>query len=221
MINIQVSNPKGAEHEDLERGLQMAVQDIMDKSHHPSPDITAFCQACGAKHAFDPSVVGRKAKCLSCGHVFRVPDTTKQTGVSRPAKPRQKRPLKKSVPPPKREPQPAQQNDSKFDPLEALASSERTSASEAPAQHVSEDAGQLGEVDVISSPASDPQATVTALGIMLGLFYLALLVIGIILLHWALGIVLTIWIILPLAVVHGRKVLTRIVFLLSGKAATV
>ncbi len=32
-----------------------------------------FCQACGAEFVFSASVAGRKARCLSCKHVFRVP----------------------------------------------------------------------------------------------------------------------------------------------------
>lgn len=184
-----------------------------------------FCQGCGAPQSFAPVAVGKRAKCLACGHVFRVPDTRtpEQADPDRepkktPAKPRStsaaaSRSL--NTPP---------QGQGEFDPLEELASSEQHRTGDSPAPDGDPDAAPVTDtrrdLDVISSPAVDPHATVTALGFMIGLFYLASLVIGIVLLHWAAGPVLTVWILLPPAVVFGWKVLTRIVFLLIGKAVS-
>ncbi len=192
----------------------------MDSTQQPQGQITAFCQACGSKLSFDVSAVGRKAKCLNCGHVFSVPDTRPSDPVPSPAKPEPKQRTSRSVPTLLGEDhQPQQPNDDvKFDPLDALASSERHAKGEAAEQEVPVEQTQPEEIGVISNPAIDPQATVTALGVMLGLFYLALVAIGIILLHAKLGPVLTVWILLPLAIVHGRKTFIRIIYLLVGKA---
>lgn len=198
----------------------MAAQENKKNLPRPSLDIVAFCQSCGTKHAFDPSVVGQKAKCLTCGHVFRVVDTRKDQKRSRPAKTRTTSSDHSRRPPsakPAREPPP---NDNvEFDPLEELARSEGNGVNEISGRRAPPDDDPADEADVIASRAVDPQASVTVLGIMLGMFYLALVAIGFIVLHAILGVVLAIWIVLPLAAVHGRKGIGRIVFLLSGRAA--
>lgn len=191
--------------------------------HRKALEIKVFCQGCGAPQSFAPVAVGKRAKCLACGHVFRVPDTRtpEQTDPNREPKKTPHEP--RSAPavagrslntPP--------EGQGEFDPLEELASSEQHRSVDQPAPHDDPETAPVTatsrDLDVISTPAVDPQATVTALGFMIGLFYLASLVIGIVLLHWAAGPVLTVWILLPPAVVLGWKVLTRIVFLLIGKA---
>ncbi len=105
----------------------------------------------------------------------------------------------------------------KFDPLDALASSERSAEGEPSKQSVPVEQAQHEQIEVISDPTFDPQATVTAVGVMLGLMYLALIAIGVILLHAGLGLVLMAWILLPLAIVYGRKTAIRIIYLLAGK----
>ncbi len=191
----------------------------MDSTQQPHKQITAFCQACGSKLSFDASAVGRKAKCLSCGHVFAVPDTRRPDPVSSPEKAEPRKRANRSAPkPPGKEPQSQQPNDGvKFDPLDALASSERSAKGEPAEQEIPAEQAKPEEIEVISNPAIDPQATVTALGVMLGLLYLALIAIGIILLHANLGPVLMAWILLPLAIVYGRKTVIRIIYLLVGK----
>lgn len=193
--------------------------------HRKALEIKVFCQGCGVPQSFAPVAVGKRAKCLACGHVFRVPDTR----MPEQAKP--DREPKKTPPEPRSTPAAASRSlntppegQGEFDPLKELASSEQQHPVDQPATHDDPDAAPVTatrrDPDVISSSAVDPQATVTALGFMVGLFYLASLVIGIVLLHWAAGPVLTVWILLPPAVVLGWKVLTRIVFLLIGKAAS-
>lgn len=201
------------------RSRQVAAQRNMDSTQRPQKQITAFCQACGSKLSFDASAVGRKAKCLSCGHVFKVPDTRRPDPVTRAIKTEPRKQANKSATkPPGNEPQSQQPSDSvKFDPLDALASSERSAKGEAADQQVPVQQAQPEEIEVISNPAIDPQATVTALGVMLGLLYLALIAIGIILLHAGLGPVLMAWILLPLVIVYGRKTIIRIIYLLAGK----
>ncbi len=201
------------------RSRQVAAQRNMDSTQHPQKQITAFCQACGSKLSFDASAVGRKAKCLSCGHVFAVPDTRRPDPAASPKKTEDRKQVKESAPKLLgNEPQSPQPDDSvKFDPLDALASSERSADGKAAKQEVPVEHAQPEEIEVISSPAIDPQATVTALGVMLGLMYLALIAIGIILLHAYLGPVLMAWILLPLAIVYGRKTVIRIIYLLAGK----
>ena len=191
----------------------------MDSTQQPRKQITAFCQACGSKLSFDVSAVGRKAKCLSCGHVFTVPDTRRSNPATSPKKTeRRKQANKSALKPPANEPQSPQPNDGvKFDPLDALATSERSAKGEAAEQVVPVEQAQPEDIEVISNPAIDPQATVTALGVMLGLLYLALIAIGIILLHAKLGPLLMAWILLPLAIVYGRKTVIRIIYLLAGK----
>jgi hypothetical protein len=191
----------------------------MDSTQQPQKQITAFCQACGSKLSFDATAVGRKAKCLSCGHVFAVPDTRRPDSVTSPEKPEPRKQANKSAPKPSgNEPQSQQPNDGvKFDPLDALASSERSAKGEAAEHEVPAEQAQPEETEVISNPAIDPQATVTALGVMLGLLYLALIAIGIILLHANLGPVLMAWILLPLVIVYGRKTVIRVIYLLVGK----
>ncbi len=191
----------------------------MDSTRQPHKQITAFCQACGSKLSFDASAVGRKAKCLSCGHVFRVPDTRRPSPVANPNKTEPRKQANESAPKLLgNEPQLPQPNDGvKFDPLDALASSERSVKSEETEQEVPVVQAQPEEIDVISNPAIDPQATVTALGVMLGLLYLALIAIGIILLHANMGSVLMAWILLPLVIVYGRKTVIHIIYLLVGK----
>ena len=202
---------------------QVVTQRNMDSTQKPQKQITAFCQACGSKLSFDASAVGRKAKCLSCGHVFTVPDTRRPDPVSSPEKPEPRERAERSAPkPPRNEPQSQQPSDDvKFDPLDALASSERSAKREAADQEIPAEQAQPEEIEVISNPAIDPQATVTALGVMLGLLYLALIAIGIILLHAYLGPVLTVWILLPLTIVHGWKTVIRVVYLLVGKSVAV
>ena len=201
------------------RSRQVAAQRIMDSTQRSHKQITAFCQACGSKLSFDASAVGRKAKCLSCGHVFTVPDTRRPDPAARPKKTEPTKQANKPVPKPSgNEPHSPQSSDSvKFDPLDALASSERSAKSEVAEQEVPVDQAQPEEIEVISNPAIDPQATVTALGVMLGLLYLALIAIGIILLHAGLGPVLMAWILLPLVIVYGRITVIRIIYLLVGK----
>ena len=191
----------------------------MDGTQRPQKQITAFCQACGSKLSFDASAVGRKAKCLSCGHVFKVPDTRRPDPDSRAKKtePR-KQPNKSATKLPANKPQSQQPSDSvKFDPLDALASSERSAKGRAIEREIPVEQAQPEEIEVISNPAIDPQATVTALGVMLGLLYLASIAIGIILLHAGLGPVLMAWILFPLVIVYGRKTVIRIIYLLAGK----
>ncbi len=204
---------------DLTRSRQLAAQRNMDSTQQPQKQITAFCQACGSKLSFDASAVGRKAKCLSCGHVFAVPDTRCPNAATSPKKIEPNKQANKSAPKPsENEPQSPQRNDGvKFDPLDALASSERSAKGEAVEQEVPVEQAQPEEIEVISNPAIDPQATVTALGVMLGLLYLALIAIGIILLHANLGPVFMAWILLPLVIVYGRKTVIRIIYLLLGK----
>ncbi len=191
----------------------------MDSTQQPREQITAFCQACGAKLSFDARAVGRRAKCLSCGHVFTVLDTRRSDPATSPKKTERRKQANKSAPkPPANEPQSPQPNDGvKFDPLDALATSERSAKGEAAEQAVPVEQAQPEDIEVISNPAIDPQATVTALGVMLGLLYLALIAIGIILLHAKLGPLLMAWILLPLAIVYGRKTVIRIIYLLAGK----
>ncbi len=191
----------------------------MGSTQKPQEQLTAFCQACGSKLSFDASAVGRKARCLSCGHVFALPDTRRPDPVPSPKKPKSRESADKLVPKLLgNEPQSQQPTDSvKFDPLDALASSERTAKGEAAEHEIPAEQAQPEEIEVISNPAIDPQATVTALGVMLGLLYLALIAIGIILLHAQLGPVLTVWILLPLAIVYGRKTVIRVIYLLVGK----
>ncbi len=218
-MNIQFNALDGAGLGGSARSRQVAAQHNMDSTQQPQKQITAFCQACGAKLSFDASAVGRKAKCLSCGHVFKVPDTRRPDSVTSPEKPEPgKQPNKSAPKPPGNEPPSQQPNDDvKFDPLDALASSERTAKSEATETEAPAEQAQPEEIEVISNPAVDPQATVTALGVMLGLLYLALIAIGIILLHNGLGPVLMAWILLPLVIVYGRKTVIRIIYLLAGK----
>ena len=201
------------------RSRQVAAQRNMDRTQRSQKQITAFCQACGSKLSFDVSAVGRKAKCLSCGHVFTVPDTRRSNPATSPKKTeRRKQANKSALKPPANEPQSPQPNDGvKFDPLDALATSERSAKGEAAEQVVPVEQAQPEDIEVISNPAIDPQATVTALGVMLGLLYLALIAIGIILLHAKLGPLLMAWILLPLAIVYGRKTVIRIIYLLAGK----
>jgi len=157
--------------------------------------------------------------------VFRVPDTRTSEQIKSNREP------KKTPAKPPSKPAAASRSlniptegQGEFDPLEELASSEQRPIVDPPTPASDPDAAPLADtrrdLDVISGPAVDPQATVTALGFMVGLLYLASLVIGIILLHWAAGLVLTVWILLPPAVVLGWQVSTRIVFLLIGKAAS-
>ncbi len=70
---------------------------------------------------------------------------------------------------------------------------------------------------VIGDPEQYLQASVTALSVCLALLYVALIIIGIILIHHLVGIEVTLWIFLPLVVVWGRKTLVHIAFLLTGK----
>ncbi len=191
----------------------------MGSTQQPQKQITAFCQACGSKLSFDASAVGREAKCLSCGHVFKVPDTRRPGSATSPEKPEPRKRANRPAPkPPGNEPQSPQSNDGvKFDPLDALASSERSAKGEAADREIPVEQVQPEEIEVISNPAIDSQATVTALGGMLGLLYLALIAIGIILLHAGLGPVLMAWILLPLVIVYGRKTVIRIIYLLAGK----
>lgn len=222
-MNIQINASDGAGLDGLARSRQVAAQQDMDSTQQPQKQITAFCQACGSKLSFDASAVGRKAKCLSCGHVFAVPDTRRPDPVTSPEEPEPRKQANKSAPkPPGNEPQSPQPNDGvKFDPLDALASSERSAKGEAVEQEVPVEQAQPEEIEVISNPAIDPQATVTALGVMLGLLYLALIAIGIILLHANLGPVLMAWILLPLVIVYGRKTVIRVIYLLVGKTVAV
>ncbi len=197
----------------------MSMQQDMDKPGRQHLEIIAFCQSCGAKHEFDPAVVGKKAKCLDCGHVFRVPDTREPSADRHPPPPRRKKSAKKKSPAtPPRVPDPSVKDDAKFDPLEALASSEIPPAVPAQTASSATVAEPVGGVDVISNPGTDPQATVTALGVMLGMFYLAGIAAGMVLLWAIAGVVLTIGIALPLLVVHGNRAGKRIIFLLIGRA---
>ena len=191
----------------------------MDGTQRPQKQITAFCQACGSKLSFDASAVGRKAKCLSCGHVFKVPDTRRPDPAARAKKAEPRKQANESAAKlPANKPQSQQPNDSvKFDPLDALASSERSAKGEAADREIPVEQVQAEEIEVISNPAIDPQATVTALGVMLGLLYLASIAIGIILLHAGLGPVLMAWVLLPLVFVYGRKAAIRVIYLLAGK----
>ena len=193
--------------------------------HRKALEIKVFCQGCGAPQSFAPAAVGKRAKCLACGHVFRVPDTRTPQQIKPDREPKKTPPKPRSTPAvASRSLNTPLQGQGEFDPLEELASSEQHSTVEPPVPDSDPDAAPLADtrrdLDVISGPAVDPQATVTALGFMVGLLYLASLVIGIILLHWAAGPVLTVWILLPPAVVLGWQVSTRIVFLLIGKAAS-
>ena len=216
-IQVNASESVGLDRKATSR--QVAAQRNMDSTQRPQNQITAFCQACGSKLSFDARAVGRKAKCLSCGHVFTVPDTRRSDPTTGPKETEaREKPNKRAPEPPGHEPQLSQPNDGvKFDPLDALASSERTAKGEPAEQEIPAEQAQPEEIEVISNPAIDPQATVTALGVMLGLLYLALITIGIILLHWKLRPVLTVWILLPLAIVYGRKTAIRIIYLLAGK----
>ena len=218
-MNIQINASEGAGFDGTAEKQASCSAANMDSTRQPQKQITAFCQACGSKLSFDASAVGRKAKCLSCGHVFAVPDTRRPDPVTSPKKKELRKQVNKSAPkPPGNEPQSPQTNDGvKFDPLDALASSERSAKGEAAEREVPAEQAQPEEIEVISSPAIDPQATVTALGVMLGLLYLALIAIGIILLHANLGPVLMAWILLPLVIVYGRKTVIRIIYLLVGK----
>ncbi|MCH8052471.1 MAG: hypothetical protein IH895_00275 [Planctomycetes bacterium] len=148
-----------------------------------------------------------------------MPDTRRPDPAARPKKAEPRKQANKSAAkPPANKPQSQQPNDSvKFDPLDALASSERSAKGEAAEREVPVEQAQPEEIEVISNPAIDPQATVTALGVMLGLLYLALIAIGIILLHAGLGPVLMAWILLPLVIVYGRKTVIRVIYLLAGK----
>ncbi len=201
------------------RSRQVAAQRNMDSTQQPQKQITAFCQACGSKLSFDPSAVGRKAKCLSCGHVFEVLDTRRPDPATSSEKPEPRKQANRPAPKlPGNEPKSPKSGDGvKFDPLDALASSERSAKGEAAEQGLPAEQAQPEEIEVISNPAIDPQATVTALGVMLGLLYVALIAIGIILLHANLGPVLMAWILLPLVIVYGRKTVIRIIYLLVGK----
>ena len=197
----------------------MSMQQEMDKPGRQHLEIIAFCQSCGAKHEFDPTVVGKKAKCLDCGHVFRVPDTREPSAGRSSPPPRRKKAAKNRSPAtPPSVPEHSVKDDAEFDPLEALASSENPPADPAQTASSAKVAEQVGEVDVISNPGTDPQTTVTALGVMLGMFYLATIAAGIVLLWAIVGVVLTIWIALPLLVVHGNRAGKRIIFLLIGRA---
>ncbi len=218
-MKIQINALGGAGLDGSATSRQVAAQEDMDSTQQPREQITAFCQACGSKLSFDARAVGRRAKCLSCGHVFTVPDTRHPDPTTSLKKAELRNRANESAPkPPGNKPQSQQPNDVvTFDPLDALASSERSSKGEAVEPGVPAEQVQPEEFEVISNPAIDPQATVTALGVMLGLLYLALIAIGIILLHASLGPVLTAWILLPLAIVHGRKTVIRIVYLLVGK----
>lgn len=199
----------------------MAAQQNKKNSPRPSLDIVAFCQSCGTKHEFDPSVVGQKAKCLTCGHVFEVVDTRKDQKRSQPAKSRTTSSVRSRRPSPaKPAPEPPPHDNAEFDPLEELARSEGSGVDEISGRQAAPIDVPADEADVISSRAVDPQASATVLGIMLGMCYLALVTIGIIVLLYIAGVALAIWIVLPLAAVHGRKVIGRIVFLLSGRAAS-
>jgi len=151
--------------------------------------------------------------------VFKVPDTRRPDPAERTNKAEPRKQANRSATKPlAKKPQPQQPNDSvKFDPLDALASSERSAKGKAADREIPVEQVQPEEVEVISNPAIDPQATVTALGVMLGLLYLALIAIGIILLHAGLGPVLMAWILLPLVIVYGRKTVIRIIYLLAGK----
>lgn len=199
----------------------MATQENKKNSARPTLDIVAFCQSCGTKHSFDPSVVGQKAKCLTCGHVFRVLDTRKDRKPTRPSKThttspsRSRRPLTA-----KPAPKPPPIDAAEFDPLEELARSEGSEVNEISGRQASPNDEPADEADAITNRAVDPQASVTVLGIILGMCYLALVAIGIIVLLAVAGVALAIWIALPLAAVHGRQVIGRIIFLLSGRAAT-
>ena len=118
----------------------MAAQENKNNSPRPSLDIVAFCQSCGTKHAFDPSVVGQKAKCLTCGHVFRVVDTRKDRKRSRPVKSRTTSPIhSRRRSPAKPAPEPPPNDDAEFDPLEELARSEGSGVNEISGRRASPD----------------------------------------------------------------------------------
>jgi hypothetical protein len=191
----------------------------MDSTQQPQGQLTAFCQACGSKILFDASAIGRKARCLNCKHVFVLPDTRQPDAVTSPVKQAPREPAREAASKTRGDECRLQEptDEVKFDPLEALASSEKSTIGEAAEHEIPVEQVQHEDIEVISNPSVDPQATVTALGVMLGLLYLALIAIGIILLHANLGVLLTIWILLPLTIVHGRKTVVRIVFLLAGK----
>ena len=218
-MDIQVNASEAVGLDGTATSRQVAAQRNMDNTQRPQNQITAFCQACGSKLSFDARAVGRKAKCLSCGHVFTVPDTRRSDPATSPKETEaREQPNKRAPEPPGHAPQSSQPNDAvKFDPLDALASSERTAKGEAAEHQIPAEQAQPEEIEVISNPAIDPQATVTALGVMLGLLYLALIAIGIILLHAQLGPVLTVWILLPLIIVYGRTTVIRLIYLLVGK----
>lgn len=104
-----------------------------------------------------------------------------------------------------------------LDPLHELAHAET-----APRRRVRrQELGTAPEpIAVVHEPTVDPKAALTAFGVMQGLFYLAVIAIVIVLLEAFIGLVLTAWVVLPVAVVYGKKIVLRILFLLTGKAAT-
>lgn len=248
----------------------------------PNLSITAYCQSCGAQHAFDPSVVGKKARCQTCGFIFNVPDIapdepevvsafcqscgTKQTfdvrlvhkkvecescgyvftvPDTRPpgapgksiqgGKSRQPRTVRKprqlpgahtlddpyiSLDNKRVEEQLLGMSDpvpvpAEEDPLRELASNERTSSGDSGPQAPA--VAHSGEETVIGEPSRDPQASATVLSIMLAMVFVTLMIIVVIVLEYLVGIVLTLWILLPAVIVYGMKVLSHLVFLLTGK----
>ncbi len=177
--------------------------------------IRAFCQACGAAHAFAVTAVGKKARCNTCGYVFRIPvlQAAAGAGEAGPGPPAVTAPTEEVSGRSAERPYDPVMQPVDLDPLAELAVSEEIAG------------GSPGVIPnhevaaVIGVPPVDPRATVTAVTFMLGLVYLALTVVGLLLLGHFLGLVLSGWVLVPVVAVFGRPAITHIAFLMTGKAS--
>lgn len=191
---------------------------FVEKPKNAKLDITIYCQACGAKLAFSAKVVGKKARCLSCGHIFRVPgiqptDATPKTSRS----PTKKAAAKRAAPAPSSGLKSEMTDSTVFAlPFTDLADAEKNAPSQAASPLEQLAAEDKGAGRVIADQVESAQATATALSVMQGLFYLAVIGVTVFLLVHFFGVVLAAWGVLPIIVVHGRRIGTRTIFLATG-----
>ena len=234
-----------------------------------------LCQAWGAEFIFSASVAGRRARCLSCKHIFRVPELSDNASPAHPvanvpehnkppvkersvpaappasaapaqpaaAKPPDrtsapkapaprapKPPSKKrshsvrmnpqqKTPPPQAllgndellgvdapvEPSPAPT--AADDPLENLASLERRTVQDSEPAPFADPAEEAA-----AAPAKRQSGPVLVLE---GLMYLALIVLAIFLAFRFLGLVVGVWVLVPIIVVFGRRLFSRVTFLMT------
>ncbi len=190
----------------------------MEKPKNAKLEITIYCQACGAKLAFSAKVVGKKARCLSCGHIFRVPGIQPTDATpKRSRSPTKKAAAKRAAPAPSSGLKSEMTDSTVFAlPYSDLAAAEKKAPGQGASPLEQLAAEDDGAARVIADQAESTQATATALSVMQGLFYLAVIGVTVFLLVHFFGVVPAAWAVLPIIVVHGRRIGTRTVFLTTG-----